>query len=93
MFLFLLVLVLFRHHSQVHAIRNTRALTILWLQGTSQDNADLLIDDNLAFSKDRTISRLTEMESMEYMLEHAKRRAPHLLLALEERGGAEKAFM
>ena len=48
------------------------------------------MDDNLAFSKDRTISRMTEMESTEYLLEHARRHAPCLVLALEEQGGAEK---
>ena len=33
---------------------------------------------------------MTEMESTEYLLEHARRHAPCLVLALEEQGGAEK---
>nr|XP_024360156.1 AFG1-like ATPase isoform X3 [Physcomitrium patens] len=35
-------------------------------------DADLLVDDELGFAKDRTISRLTEMHSKEYLKEHAK---------------------
>ena len=59
------------------------------LQDTSK--ADMwIVDDNLAFSKDRTISRLTEMESREYLMSHARRHVPCLVLALEEEGGAEK---
>ena len=42
-----------------------------------------MVDDNLAFTKDRTVSRLIEMQSQEYLREHAERRAPELLLALE----------
>ncbi len=42
------------------------------------------MDDNLGFSKDRTISRLTEMQSIEYLLHHAKEHEPALLLALQE---------
>lgn len=49
------------------------------------------MDDNLAFSKDRTISRLIEMESREYLMSHARRHVPCLVLALEEEGGAEKS--
>ena len=48
------------------------------------------MDDNLAFSKDRTISRLTEMESREYLLSHAQRHVPCLIPALDEKGGADK---
>lgn len=48
------------------------------------------MDDNLAFSKDRTISRLTEMESHKYLMSHAQRHVPCLVLALEEQGGAKK---
>ena len=42
------------------------------------------VDDNLGFSKERCISRLTEMQSLEYLMRHAKRYSPSLLLALEE---------
>lgn len=45
---------------------------------------DPLVDENLAFSKDRTVSRLIEMQSMEYMVTHARAHAPELLLALLE---------
>ncbi|MEW5300286.1 MAG: hypothetical protein WDW36_003227 [Sanguina aurantia] len=45
---------------------------------------DPLVDDNLAFSKDRTISRLIEMQSMEHMVTHARAHAPELLAALLE---------
>jgi hypothetical protein len=43
-----------------------------------------VVDDQLAFSKDRTISRLTEMQSMEYLMAHAEVHASHLMLALKE---------
>ncbi len=43
-----------------------------------------VVDDNLGFSKDRCISRLTEMQSFEYLMAHAKRHSPELLLALQE---------
>ena len=42
------------------------------------------MDDNLGFSKERCISRLTEMQSFEYLIEHAKQHSPQLLLALEQ---------
>lgn len=45
---------------------------------------DAVVDDNLGFSKDRTVSRLTEMQSREYLRAHAERHAPELLYALEE---------
>lgn len=45
---------------------------------------DVIVDDNLGFAKDRTISRLTEMQSLEYQLQHAQQHAPENLLALEE---------
>uniref|UniRef100_A0A7R9YUT9 ATPase n=1 Tax=Chlamydomonas euryale TaxID=1486919 RepID=A0A7R9YUT9_9CHLO len=45
---------------------------------------DVVVDDNLGFSKDRTISRLTEMQSVEYLLHHAKQHAKGNVLALEE---------
>ncbi len=43
-----------------------------------------VVDDNLAFAKDRTVSRLIEMQSHEYLEAHAQRHAPELLLALRE---------
>ncbi|KAG0608486.1 hypothetical protein M758_8G109300 [Ceratodon purpureus] len=36
------------------------------------EDADLLVDDELGFAKDRTMSRLTEMHSKEYLKEHAE---------------------
>eukprot|EP00884_Botryococcus_braunii_P000461 jgi/Botrbrau1/10415/Bobra.0133s0024.1 len=42
------------------------------------------VDDNLAFSKERCISRLTEMQSLEYLISHAEQHAPSLLSALKE---------
>ncbi len=45
---------------------------------------EVIVDDNLGFSKDRCISRLTEMQSFEYLMAHAKKHAPELLLALQE---------
>lgn len=49
-----------------------------------------VVDDNLGFAKDRTISRLTEMQSQEYLIAHAKQNAPELLLALEEAFALQK---
>jgi hypothetical protein len=43
-----------------------------------------VVDDQLGFAKDRTISRLTEMQSIEYLIQHSKLHAPHLQLALQE---------
>ena len=57
----------------------------------AQDSDQYIVDDNLAFSKDRTVSRLTEMESREYLMSHARNHVPCLVLALEEEGGAEKS--
>ncbi|KAG2425787.1 hypothetical protein HXX76_013412 [Chlamydomonas incerta] len=45
---------------------------------------DVVVDDNLGFAKDRTISRLTEMQSLQYMLHHARQHEPSLVLAMEE---------
>ncbi len=42
------------------------------------------VDDNLAFACERTISRLTEMQTLTYLVAHARAHAPVLLLALEE---------
>jgi len=44
---------------------------------------DVVVDDNLGFAKDRTISRLTEMQSEEYLLQHASKHIPDLVPALE----------
>lgn len=51
---------------------------------------EVVVDDNLGFSKDRTISRLTEMQSLEYLLHHAKAHEPALLLALHEAQNAKQ---
>lgn len=50
--------------------------------GEEQDK--LVVDDNLGFAKDRTISRLLEMQSIEHLIAHAERHAPELVLALKE---------
>lgn len=38
---------------------------------TRNDDVDLCVDNELGFAKDRTISRLTEMNSKEYLEQHA----------------------
>lgn len=53
--------------------------------------ATQVVDDNLGFAKDRTISRLLEMQSGEYLEAHAKSHAPHLLLAIQEQRRKEEA--
>jgi hypothetical protein len=45
---------------------------------------ETVVDVQLAFVKDRAISRLTEMQSIEYQLAWAKQHAPQLVLALQE---------
>lgn len=54
-----------------------------------KDGPEILVDDNLGFAKDRVISRLTEMQSAEYLMAHARLHAPHLILALQEVTKAE----
>lgn len=46
--------------------------------------SDAVVDDNLGFAKERTISRLTEMQTLEHLINHAELHAPQLLLALKE---------
>ena len=55
-----------------------------WIACTQGGSVEDCVDDNLGFSKERCISRLTEMQSLEYLMRHAKRHSPSLLLALEE---------
>jgi predicted ATPase len=45
---------------------------------------ELLVDNELGFAKDRTISRLTEMQSLEYLAAHAEAHEPSLMAALRE---------
>ena len=52
--------------------------------GLQESTDNFVVDDNLGFSKDRLISRLTEMQSLEYLLVHAKQHAPDLLPVLQE---------
>ena len=52
---------------------------------------DVAVDDNLAFAKHRCISRLTEMQSLEYKIAHARAHSPMLLLALQEAQQRETA--
>ncbi|GAB4817314.1 hypothetical protein N2152v2_004360 [Parachlorella kessleri] len=53
-------------------------------------NENMVVDDNLGFSKDRAISRLTEMQSKEYLIAHAKQHAPDLLRDLDEQYSFKK---
>ena len=57
--------------------------------GVQPDDPRDIVDDNLGFSKDRCVSRLTEMQSLPYLTAHARKHSPNLLLALEE--AAQKA--
>ena len=54
------------------------------------------MDDELAFSNDRTQSRLQEMQSAQYLADHAKEHVPHTYPALQvslqrPRGGVSAA--
>jgi peroxisome-assembly ATPase len=51
-----------------------------------------VVDDILAFAKDRTVSRLTEMQTLEYALAHAERHEPQLVMALEEAQAKQRAL-
>ena len=51
---------------------------------SAEDQDNLVVDDNLGFAKDRTISRLLEMQSLENLVHHAARHAPELVLAWKE---------
>ena len=44
--------------------------------------SEVCVDDNVGFAKDRTISRITEMGTLPYAREHARRYAPELLPSL-----------
>lgn len=44
--------------------------------------AEVVVDDNVGFAKDRTISRIIEMGTLPYAREHARRYAPELLPSL-----------
>lgn len=48
------------------------------------NGSDAFVDDHLGFVKDRTVSRLLEMRTFEYAIEHAKKYQPDLLLPLKE---------
>nr|GMD28907.1 AFG1-like ATPase isoform X2 [Ipomoea batatas] len=41
-------------------------------RSVKKDDIDLCVDNELGFAKDRTISRLTEMNSKEYLEQHAE---------------------
>jgi peroxisome-assembly ATPase len=43
-----------------------------------------IVDGVLGFEKDRTRSRLTEMQTIEYAIAHAERHEPGLVMALQE---------
>lgn len=46
--------------------------------------SDAYVDEHLGFVKDRTVSRLLEMQSVEYAMVHAEQYQPEMLLALQE---------
>ncbi|KAL0334139.1 UNVERIFIED_CONTAM: AFG1-like ATPase [Sesamum angustifolium] len=48
------------------------------------DDSDICVDNELGFAKDRTISRLTEMNSREYLEQHAEMLAEKQQLHLHE---------
>ncbi|KAI5675681.1 hypothetical protein M9H77_06631 [Catharanthus roseus] len=48
------------------------------------DDSDLCVDNELGFAKDRTISRLTEMNSREYLEQHAEMVAEKQLMMQED---------
>lgn len=58
---------------------------ISYAESVEKEKGDWVVDDKLSFAKERTISRLVEMGSTEYLVEHANRHAPELLLALAEK--------
>ncbi|CAL5221501.1 g3705 [Coccomyxa viridis] len=64
-----------------HIMTRSQANEPKVMQGAHDDD---IIDDNLGFSKERCISRLTEMQSFEYLIEHARQHSPQLMLALEQ---------
>lgn len=53
---------------------------------STSGGGDVLVDNDLGFAKDRTVSRLTEMQSLEYLAAHAEAHEPGLLL-VRSRGG------
>jgi predicted ATPase len=60
-------------------------------EAKGRNDDGLVVDDNLGFTKDRTISRLIEMQSREYLTQHAEQHAPELLLALHDRKANPKS--
>ncbi|GJT45801.1 AFG1-like ATPase [Tanacetum coccineum] len=54
------------------------------------DDFDLCVDNELGFAKDRTISRLTEMNSKEYLEHHSEMIANKLLQGLKDEDNNEK---
>jgi len=81
------------HANQQHAAASSSGGAWRGAHSGAEDNqsgdggggsGDLLVDDNLGFAKDRTISRLTEMQSLEYLAAHADAHDPSLKLALQE---------
>ena len=53
-------------------------------QRSGRSKEELVVDDNLGFAKDRIVSRLTEMQTLEYAVAHARMRDPSMVSALEE---------
>ncbi|KAK9844048.1 hypothetical protein WJX81_002985 [Elliptochloris bilobata] len=90
-----LVDVLYEHRVRLvcsAAVEPTELFTHIHTQAESREQAERgeaddprdVVDDNLGFSKDRCVSRLTDMQSLSYLTAHARKHSPNLLLALEE---------
>ncbi|KAF8055927.1 Afg1l [Scenedesmus sp. PABB004] len=56
----------------------------------ASSSGEVVVDDQLGFAKDRAISRLTEMQSLEYLIAHAKAHDPGAVLALQEQADKQR---
>lgn len=70
------------------AAGNRHALVVCAVVGDSHEcmqdlGESAIIDDELAFANDRTQSRLQEMQSAQYLADHAKEHVPHTYPALQ----------
>ena len=73
-----------RSSSSSHHSQSSMQMHGFSSSSSSSNVEDVVVDDQLGFAKDRAISRLTEMQSIEYLLAHAKQYAPYMVLALQE---------
>eukprot|EP00879_Flechtneria_rotunda_P012649 GHRR01013207.1.p1 GENE.GHRR01013207.1~~GHRR01013207.1.p1 ORF type:complete len:536 (+),score=192.87 GHRR01013207.1:1802-3409(+) len=74
----------FELFNKVLSQQEARSLDSRAHESSSGSGPEPVVDDHLAFTKDRTISRLTEMQSIEYQIQHAKQHVPQLVLALKD---------